>query len=335
METKRRTPAVSGQTRDGDGEQNGQPARGPARLVVQDVERPLTVGDVGRATRRSLGGIAGGSSIAVAREVLRRRAGNGGLLVESMFALALVFVVFWFGGDTAFLFSSATLAFGALTAIGTVATAHTTFDPTVYLPLEKQYSRSAVVRGLVLARGGVACAMCLLAVLAALTFHQITGMTPDMVFAGALGLTATCVVLAALGVALTPPVTTRAERLIFLAALDIALYSLTSDDVLARALWLTRLPLLPLAAFYGFAATGQIGWPGLLALLVAGGYVAGLTWLADRLLARYVYPVAREPQAQPGEQMAPSPALAAKGNANQLTTGAADSAEASSGDGVE
>ena len=318
METKRRTPAVSRQARDG--EQNGQPARDPARLVVQDMERPLTVGEVAR-------GIAGGSSIAVAREVLRRRAGNGGLLVESMFALALVFVVFWFGGDTAFLFSSATLAFGVMTVIGTVATAHATFDPTVYLPLEKQYSRSAVVRGLVLARGGVACAMCLLAVLAALTFHQITGMTPDMVFAGALGLTATCVVLAALGVALTPPVTTRAERLIFLAVLDIALYSLTSDDVLARALWLTRLLLLPLAAFYGFGATGQIGWPGLLALLVAGSYVAGLTWLADRLLARHVFPIAREPQAQPGERVIPSATAAAARNAHQLTTEAAESAE--------
>src|SRR5258708_35886175 len=96
-------------------------------------------------------------------------------------------------------------------------------------------------------------------------------MTPDMVFAGALGLTGTCVVLGAVGVALTPPVTTRAERLIFLAALDIALYSLTSDDVLARALWLTRLLLLPLAAFYGFGATGQIGWPRPLAPLGAGG----------------------------------------------------------------
>jgi hypothetical protein len=327
VETKRRTPAVSRQARDGDGEQNGQPTIDPARLVMQDAERPLTVGDVGR-------GIAGAPAIAVACDVLRRRAGNGGLLVEGMFALALVFVVFWFGGDTAFLFSSATLAFGALTVIGAVVTAHDTLDPAVYVPLERQYSRTAVVRGLVLARGGVACAICLLAVLVALAFHQITGMTPDVVFAGALGLTATCVVLATLGVALTPPVTTRAERLIFLAALDIALYSLTSDDVLARALWLTRLPLLPLAAFYGFAATGQIGRPGLLALLVAGGYVAGLTWLADRLLARHVYPVAREPQAQPGEQVTPTTAAAA-GNANQLTTGAAERAEVSSGDGVE
>lgn len=334
METKRRTPAVSQQARDGDSEQNGQPARDPARLVVHDVERPLTVGDVGRATRRSLWSIAGGPSIAVARDVLRRRAGNGGLLVEGILALALVFVVFWFGGDTAFLFSSATLAFGAMTVIGTVTTAHATFDPAVYLPLEKQYARSAVVRGLVLARGGVACATCLLAVLAALVFHQITGITPDMVFAGALGLTATCVVLAALGVALTPPVTTRAERLIFLAALDIALYSLTSDDVLARVLWLTRLPLLPLAAFYGFSATGQIGWPGLAALLVAGGYVAGLAWLADHLLARHVYPVAREPQAQHAAQVIPSAAAATAGNAHQLTTEAAESTGASSEDGV-
>src|SRR5258706_483154 len=196
----------------------------------------------------------------------------------------------------------------AVIAIGTVATAHTTFDPTVYLPLEKRYSRSAVVRGLVLARGGVACAMCLLAVLAALTFHQITGMTPDMVFAGALGLTATCVVLAALGVALTPPVTTRAERLIFLAALDIALYSLTSDDVLARALWLTRLLLLPLAAFYGFGATRQIGWPRLLALLVAGGQRGGPAWPRGRPPARPLFPRAREPPAEPGRRGVPNAA---------------------------
>ena len=107
--------------------------------------------------------------------------------------------------------------------------------------------------------------------------------------------------------------------------------------MLARALWLTRLLLLPLAAFYGFGATGQIGWPGLLALLVAGGYVAGLVWLADHLLARHVFPVAREPQTQPGERVILSATTAAAGNAHQLTTGAtesAESAEASSEDGV-
>src|SRR5258708_38789346 len=86
VETKRRTPAVSRQARDGDGEQNGQPAIDPARLVVQDAERPLTVGDVGR-------GIASAPAIAVACEVLRRRAGNRGLLGEGRVALALVFVV--------------------------------------------------------------------------------------------------------------------------------------------------------------------------------------------------------------------------------------------------
>src|SRR5260370_39336655 len=89
VETKRRTPAVSRQARDGDGEQNGRLARDPARLVVQDAERPLTVGDVGR-------GIASAPSIAVACAVLRRRARNGRLLVEGMFDQALVIDVFWY-----------------------------------------------------------------------------------------------------------------------------------------------------------------------------------------------------------------------------------------------
>jgi hypothetical protein len=67
---------------------------------------------------------------------------------------------------------------------------------------------------------------------------------------------------------------------------------------------------------------------------VAGGYVAGLVWLADRLLARHVFPIARESQAQPGERVIPSATAAAAGNAHQLTTEAAESAEASSEDGV-
>jgi hypothetical protein len=89
-----------------------------------------------------------------------------------------------------------------------------------------------------------------------------------------------CIVLSTLTVVLSVPIATRRIQIVFLAWLAAVLYSNSNFGPVASALAVTRIPLAPLAACFGFGTTGIVGWYGVLMVIVAVGYVVGLTLLA-------------------------------------------------------
>ncbi len=226
-------------------------------------------------------------TVTVARFTLRSYVRSGWILGDIVFVWFLyAFLFYEFGGNVAYFYGTTGQGLGVLAVLGTIVMAHRAMTARMYLPLARLSSRSAYVRGLILATGVLRVPIFLLMLLLALGFHAhrpvlgIQGATLEDMLPGALGLLLNCVILSTLTVLLSVPVATRRVQIVFLAWLTAALYSNTTPGVVAQYLSITRIPFAPLAACYNLGSTGVITWYGLAMLLVAGGYVAVLTLLA-------------------------------------------------------
>lgn len=241
-------------------------------------------------------------AITIARFTLASYIRSGWILGDIIFVWLLYAAFFFeFGGNVGYFFGTAGQGLGALAILGTVVMGQRAMNARVYLPLARITSRSSYIRGLVLATGVLRVPAFLLLLLLASSYHHfspppctgpggvggcIAGATPGNITLGALGLVANCIVISTLVVTFSAPIATRLARILLLAWVAAVLYSNTALGPVAAVLSITRIPLMPLAACYNLGANGSIGWPGLLALLIAAAYVVGLTLLAEYWMSR-------------------------------------------------
>lgn len=231
---------------------------------------------------------------------------DGWILVELAYVLALYLFAFRYPFETPFFFETANWGLGLLTVCTTLLLVARAMRPAAAQPALAHVSPRAYTAGLLITAAALRIlAFVVLLALTLLSRHLINA-TGGALLAGSVGLIAGCIVLAALTLVLSPAFTPRPAQsnmppdgrlfrrftllrlrhLIFIAWLTGALYSYTAAGALAAIFAVWRLPLLPLFACYAMGVTGAIGWGGLLALMIAAGYVVGLALLAASWLAR-------------------------------------------------
>jgi hypothetical protein len=120
----------------------------------------------------------------------------------------------------------------------------------------------------------------------ALLFHRIDNPSAPALLIGSFGTLANCVALCALTVALSPPLATRLQRIIFLAWLVLALTPPLDLGPLPTLLAIARGPMLPLAACYTLGGPPGFNLVAIWAVPLVAVYTIALTLLAGFWLAR-------------------------------------------------
>lgn len=236
-------------------------------------------------------------TLVVARFTLRSYVRSGWILGDIVFVW-LIYATFFldFGGSISYFFGIAGEALGVLSVLSTIVMTQRAMSARVYLPLARLTSRSAYIRGIILASSVLRLPAFLLLMILAMSFHQfspppcnptcITDATFGSMTLGAIGLLVNCWLLSALTAVLSRPIATRRIQIIFLAWFALVLYTNTSSDIVATYFSWVRIPLAPLAVCYNLSTTGVIGWYNPAMFLLAIGYVIALTALAEFLLRK-------------------------------------------------
>ncbi len=238
-------------------------------------------------------------SLTVARFTLVSYIRSGWILGDIVLVWLLYALFFLqFGGNVAYFFGTSGQGLGVVAILGTVVMSQRALNARVYLPLSRLTSRSAYIRGLVIATGVLRVPLFLMLMLLATSYHQfspplcdgigrcIQGANLGNMTVGAIGLLANCIVISTLIVAFSAPVATRRARIVLLAWFAAVLYSNTNPGPVAAFLGVTRIPLIPLTACFNFGAVGSIDWSGVGALVMVVLYIVGLTLLAEYWMAR-------------------------------------------------
>ncbi len=231
-------------------------------------------------------------SLTVARFTLLSYLRSGWILGDIAIVWLLYAAFFLeFGGNVAYFFGTTGQGLGALAILGTIVMVQRAMSARVYLPLSRLTSRSAYIRGLVIATGVLRFPLYLMMMLLGMGFHThapswgIQGAIVTNMLVGSVGLLANCIVISTLVVVFSAPIATRLARIALLAWFAAVLYSNTSPGPLASFLSISRLPLIPMTVCFNFGAAGSIGWLGVAALLIMALYVVGLTMLGEYWLA--------------------------------------------------
>ena len=226
-------------------------------------------------------------SMTIARFLLMSHLRSGWLWGEMVYVLAL-FAIFWnpFPGDQPYFFTTGGAGLGALAVIGTAIMTRRALSARVYLPLARLSSRAAIARGLVIASGALRLPLYLLLLALVLLFHRIDHPSAPALLIGTFGTLANCVALCALTVALSPPLATRLQRILFLAWLVLALTPPFDVGPLPTLQAIVRGPVLPLAACYTLGGPPGVNPTALWAVPLVAVYSIALTLLAGFWLAK-------------------------------------------------
>lgn len=221
--------------------------------------------------------------ITVARFALRSYIRSGWILGDIIFVWLLYAALFLeFGGDVAYFFSTTGQGLGVLAILGTIVIVKRSMNARIYLPLARLSSRTAYLRGLILATSVLRFPLYILMLLLGGGYHThtpsfgIQGATPGNLLLGSIGLLINCIIVSILTVVLSLPIATRRIQIFFLAWLVAVLYIGNNPN---PYLAIVRLPIAPIAACYSLG-TAMIGWYEIGMVIVAIGYIAGLVWLA-------------------------------------------------------
>ena len=238
-------------------------------------------------------------SLVIARFTLVSYIRSGWILGDIVLVWLLYAIFFLeFGGNVSYFFGTSGQGLGALAILGTVVLVQRAMSTRVYLPLSRITSRSAYIRGLVIATGILRIPLFLMLLILAASYHNfspppcigfegcILGATFSNITIGAIGLLLNCTVISTLIVVISAPIAKRWVRIAILAWFAAVLYSSTNLGPIAALLKFTSIPLIPLATSYSFGSTGTIGWSGVLAILIEIGYIVGLTLLGEYWLKR-------------------------------------------------
>ena len=231
-------------------------------------------------------------TLTVARFTFRSYIHSGWILGNIVF-IWLLYAIFYleFGGDTVYFFGTANPGLGLLAVLGTIVMTQRAVTARMYLPLARLTSRGAYIRGLIIASSVLVIPAFLLLMAMAVSYHRfspppcnptcIAGATFTNMLLGGLGLIINCIIVSALTVVLSRPIATRRIQIVFLAWLLCVLYSNSNLGLVAQYLSWTRIPLAPLIVCFNLGTTGIANWYDALMMLVALGYIIGLTLLAQ------------------------------------------------------
>ncbi len=233
-------------------------------------------------------------TVTVARFTLWSYIRSGWILGDIIFIWFLYTLLFLeSGGNVSYFYGTVEPGLGLLAILDTVVIVQRALKtPRLYLPLAHLLSRSAYIRGLILATAFLRIIVFLLILLLAMSYHRllphlgIEGATFANMLPGAIGLLLNCIVLSTLTVLLSAPVATRLIQIGFLIWLVAVLYANNNFNSVARYLAISHVPLEPMLACYNVGLTASIDMYGLVMVALAIAYIIGLTWLADFWLAR-------------------------------------------------
>ena len=224
---------------------------------------------------------------------------RSGWILGDIILIWLLYAIFFleFGGNVSYFYGTAGQGLSVVAILGTVVMVQRAMNARVYLPLSRITSRSAYIRGLVIATAVLRIPLFLMLMLLAMTHHNfspppctfmdcIQGATFSNMLPGAIGLLANCIIIATLIVTFSAPIATRPARILLLLWFVAVLYSNTTPGPIAAFLSISRIPLIPLSICYSFGTTATIGWSGIGALLMMAVYVVGLTLLGEYWLRR-------------------------------------------------
>src|SRR5438270_2579238 len=114
-------------------------------------------------------------SLVVARFTLLSYIRSGWILGDIALVWLLYALFFLeFGGNVAYFFGTAGQGLGALAILGTVVMVQRAMSARVYLPLSRLTSRSAYIRGLVIATGVLRVPLFLILLVLAQSYHQFS-----------------------------------------------------------------------------------------------------------------------------------------------------------------
>ena len=223
--------------------------------------------------------------IALARVIVARYV-RSGWFVGEMASIAGLFVL-CFGGtfDVAYFYRIAGLALALFAIIATYLLDHEMAPPHTYLLRSLHSLGRPTVAPLVLAAALTRIISVALLLALVLIFQRLALVGP--LLAGAVGLLANCILIAAVTVVLSSPYTRRIAQLGILAWLVTGLaayYPGTIFSYIPVVSWVLRLPLLPFAVCYDVGVTGTIDWLGVVALAAEAGMIAAAIALADARL---------------------------------------------------
>ena len=219
---------------------------------------------------------------------------SGWILGDIIFIWFLyAFLFLEFGGNVSYFYGTVGQGLGILAIMDTVVIVQRSLKTTrLYLPLSHLSSRSAYIRGLIMATALLRIPLFLLMLLLAASYHRfvphvgIQEATFANMLPGAIGLLLNCMVLSTLTVVLSAPVATRLIQIGFLIWLVAVLYANNNLNIVAHYLTISHVPLVPLLSCYNLGLTASIDGYGLVMVVLAIAYIIGLTWLADFWLSR-------------------------------------------------
>lgn len=226
-------------------------------------------------------------TLVVARHALLGYMRSGWVWGEALVVLAIFAIAFRpFAVRSDNFFGVSILALGALAFVGTILLVRRGMRARAYLTLARLPSRGAYVRGLALAAGALRIPLYLLLLALVLLSRGLVDPSLGALLVGSVFLLLVTLVLSALALVLTPPITTRAAWIVVLAWLVGALSSYTQAPF---APWLAplQLPLQPLVACYVIATTGTLAWSNAWAPTLAVAYIVALVALAQARFARH------------------------------------------------
>ena len=232
-------------------------------------------------------------TLTIARFMLKSHIRSGWILGDIVFIWFLYAAFFFeFGGDVAYFYGVMNQALSVLAVLSTIVMTQRAMTARMYLPLSRLSSRSAYIRGLIVATAFMRIPSFLLTLLLALSYHRhvpifgIEGATFSNMLPGAIGLLLNTIFVSTLTIILYRPLATRLLQIIFLLWCVATFYSITDINIVAQYLAVTHLPLVPITVSYSLGTGGAVDIYSLGMLLVIIGYIVCLTFLASFLLNR-------------------------------------------------
>lgn len=230
-------------------------------------------------------------AMTVARLTLASYLRSGWLWGEFVLVLACFAVLYFPFRESTIYFNGTTLfCLGALAILGVTIMVRQATSARIYLLLARLTSRAAYSRGLMLAAAALRLPLYLFFLLLVLLFRRLTDTDPGALAWGVLGIVPATMLIAALTVALCPPIATRRVLIVFLSWVAVMLFSFhpiaTWPAWLDTVLNIARLPLWPLQACYTLSITGGFTLASLLGLLMLLVYAVIIVLVAGRWLEK-------------------------------------------------
>lgn len=227
--------------------------------------------------------------LGIARSIATRYLYSGWFVAEVVALAGMFALCFDAPFDGAYFYRIAGLALGLFALFTTYVLDHAVALPSVYLRRSLRMLGRPTVAPLVFAAAITRFVSFMLLLSLVFIFRRLDSVEPLALAAGAVGVLANCALIVAVTVACSTPFARRGAQLGVLVWFVAALAMYSSGSILSSVpvvSWVLRLPLLPFATCYDFGVTGEIGWPGVAALVAELSMIVVAIALTDAGLRR-------------------------------------------------